>query len=587
MGLTRIATPAQAVPLAPEMVMEVLANLLLATHELIDATVAAVDRWHGCFQGYLRRGVLDACVEQWAAFDATWGAKIASLAAQVRGVEMIRQEVTDAGPLAKIDLVWRYIRSAASLLPVLESSRQHGLVVPARQLINLESVAKQVLRSGPPDGAEPVNAMIATEYVDTRVSSPLRPTGPRLRRPRDRRAAAYVQASDKGFAKSSSVAPGGSHSVPASPVDMWRPGYKRISHEPSVPRKPSTAPTNVGRPGMHSRYARISGNSADESNFVGRSASALANPGDGSTSVESTTQVPIAFDAQQQFRFEQIRSKQSEHQPILGRENTFAVMDDGNDGGSAEVVECDGNNSSLVMEQHGDSVAHVDCNDDGSDAEIYDDDFCSEEEPSCKDRCSPDPCVNDKDSIFEAQPLNNSVDQDAAPAAAVNEYLSNVLFCASGTATRRVQAEKSDINPESDVQSSVAVFEEEIPRTYSSPSPGIDAASSKDAEEGDDDCDSVVDISRYRTQLYQESKEAEVTNSQRIQPGGSGPGGSGGESNRISDAQGNREGLGLFMAFLPAAEHSLPLVPSAVSPRSVSSAEGSSVYDLGLDIEIP
>lgn len=143
---TRGTSPAHMVKSAAE-AHEVLAMLLRATHDFVEAAASAAERWYNCFQGYLRRAALDRSVQEWAAFDATWGAKIASLMAQVRGVEALRREILDS-PAHKPDLIWRYVRMVLELMPALESSKPHGLVMPTTQIAALESAARHILFSG-------------------------------------------------------------------------------------------------------------------------------------------------------------------------------------------------------------------------------------------------------------------------------------------------------------------------------------------------------------------------------------------------------------------------------------------------------
>merc|ERR1719272_2685501 len=111
LGVTRPQGVANSSAMSPESVVIALGELLQAVHKLMDATVASVERWRSCFHGYLKDGALGACAVEWSTFDATWGSRIAGLSAQVYSVDAVRHEVAAAGPHAKIDEVWRYVKS--------------------------------------------------------------------------------------------------------------------------------------------------------------------------------------------------------------------------------------------------------------------------------------------------------------------------------------------------------------------------------------------------------------------------------------------------------------------------------------------
>jgi len=140
----RLAAAAGAQQAAFAAPREALLTLLSVAHDFVDATVDAAERWHCCFQGYLRRGTFDQCVEEWAVFDATWGAKIAGLVARCRGVEVLRRGVASVGSEeVEAEAVWRYIRAIAQLMLAVEAARPNGLVVPASQLAALDAAARQ------------------------------------------------------------------------------------------------------------------------------------------------------------------------------------------------------------------------------------------------------------------------------------------------------------------------------------------------------------------------------------------------------------------------------------------------------------
>jgi hypothetical protein len=331
-GMARGQAALNSIAMTPEAMMEALDEFLQSLHEFVDATVAAVVRWYTCFQGYLKRAALDASAEEWAMFDATWGAKIATLRAQARSVEAFRFEVATAGQAAKIDMVWRYVRACASLVSALAESRQHGLIVPVKELMKVEGVARRIItgRSAETPWAEPPEPAPSTADDTFFASAPKckapaqppsqpRPSRVGPRKERDRRAVEYVRCLIEKAVP---------NSAPGTPLSMSlsRKGARPV---PATASKPATAPANLGRPGQvqqfhggkpqanvvaKDRQVSSAGAPVDAKNHT---ADAVASRGVPSNyegcAGDSMLYMPIEEDVEQRGWFDQIHSEEKEY----------------------------------------------------------------------------------------------------------------------------------------------------------------------------------------------------------------------------------------------------------------------------------
>eukprot|EP00929_Paragymnodinium_shiwhaense_P039330 TRINITY_DN20677_c0_g1_i1.p1 TRINITY_DN20677_c0_g1~~TRINITY_DN20677_c0_g1_i1.p1 ORF type:complete len:1115 (-),score=263.38 TRINITY_DN20677_c0_g1_i1:118-3462(-) len=90
--------------------------VLAMADSFVQRAAEAANDWYCTFQDYLRRGRFDRYVEQWAAFDASQGARIAALLARCRTAGEHGEAAWKAGGAeAPAEQVWRYVRSVAAL----------------------------------------------------------------------------------------------------------------------------------------------------------------------------------------------------------------------------------------------------------------------------------------------------------------------------------------------------------------------------------------------------------------------------------------------------------------------------------------
>lgn len=147
LGMPRFKVALHSSSITNEEVEVLDGNLMEAMHELVDATISAVGRWHGLYQG---SKVATRRKSQVAAYDKSIAKRVAALKllmAKVKEVAVLRHEVADAGPMASIFLVWKYCLSVASLAPLLKTSKPHGFDVPAKQVAKVESILIRIRRS--------------------------------------------------------------------------------------------------------------------------------------------------------------------------------------------------------------------------------------------------------------------------------------------------------------------------------------------------------------------------------------------------------------------------------------------------------
>eukprot|EP00927_Polykrikos_kofoidii_P024562 TRINITY_DN22306_c0_g1_i2.p1 TRINITY_DN22306_c0_g1~~TRINITY_DN22306_c0_g1_i2.p1 ORF type:complete len:1118 (+),score=167.90 TRINITY_DN22306_c0_g1_i2:140-3493(+) len=91
-------------------------SILHAADDFVESAFAAMQQCRDSFQEYLTRGAFDQHVQQWASFDATWGARIASFLARCQGADDERRQVNEnGGPHARGELIWRYIQAVVKL----------------------------------------------------------------------------------------------------------------------------------------------------------------------------------------------------------------------------------------------------------------------------------------------------------------------------------------------------------------------------------------------------------------------------------------------------------------------------------------
>jgi len=135
-----------------------LALLLQASDVFVEAAARAANRWHFSFQDCLRRGSFDGHIKEWAAFNATWGSKIAAFQARCRTAEQHQQAVMEAGGAeAGAELVWRYAQAVIKLALATESACEEGLASPPSALQDLQVLVARYKNYGLPVAASRSN----------------------------------------------------------------------------------------------------------------------------------------------------------------------------------------------------------------------------------------------------------------------------------------------------------------------------------------------------------------------------------------------------------------------------------------------